>query len=71
MSNIGITTKLEPKENSRTYYFPDGSKVELKGIIELTVRDSGTHRLKTEDGKLHIIPTGWNHIEIETTDWTI
>lgn len=33
-------------------------------LIELTISESGNHYLKTRDGKLHIIPTGWIHIEI-------
>lgn len=63
--------KLNPIEKSRTYIFPKGEKVVLINVEELKVSESGNHRLKTSDGKLHIIPTGWIHIEIDTEKWTI
>lgn len=56
--------KLDIDERERIYYFPNNAIVVLNEIIELTVSESGTHYLKTRDGKLHIIPTGWIHIEI-------
>lgn len=61
--------KLTEKE--RVYFFPNDEKVILKNIVELVVRESGTHRIKTNDNKLHIIPSGWLHIEIDETEWTI
>ena len=63
------TIKLEEKE--RTYYFAGGDKVELKDVVELGFGSSGTHRVKTSDGKLHIISQGWLHVEITANDWTI
>ncbi|MDU4694236.1 MAG: hypothetical protein E6Y08_00345 [Paenibacillus sp.] len=69
MSEVGHPIQL--KESSRTYFFPNGSKVVLLNVIELIVRDSGTHRLKTADNKLHIIPVGWIHIEIDESEWTV
>lgn len=69
MTHIGTPVSL--KESSRTYYFPGGEKIVLTNVTELVVRESGTHRLKTADDKLHIIPTGWIHIEIDEKDWTI
>jgi hypothetical protein len=65
---IGEPIKLNEKE--RIYTFPNNEKVVLKDVTELIVRESGTHRLKTKDGKLHIIPTGWIHIEIDDSEWT-
>lgn len=59
------------KEKKRTYVFPGNEKVELFDVIELIVRPSGTHRLKTNDKKLHIIPLGWIHIEIDEEEWTV
>lgn len=56
--------KLDIDERERIYYFPNNAIVVLNEIIELTVSESGTHYLKTRDGKLHIIPIGWIHIEI-------
>lgn len=69
MTNIGDVVKL--KEKQRIYYFSGGEKVVLNEVIELIVRDSGTHRIKTADKKLHIIPTGWIHIEIDESEWTV
>jgi hypothetical protein len=71
MSNIGTETKFNPPEKERIYYFPNNEKVVLKEVKELVVRPSGTHRLKTADGKSHIIPTGWIHIELDIEDWTV
>ena len=63
-------TEITPPERSRTYTFPNGT-VQLTGVSALKVRDSGTHRLKTADGKLHIVPSGWLHIEIDADGWTL
>lgn len=69
MADIGNVIKLNEKQ--RIYYFPGGDKVVLNDIIELVVRESGTHRIKTADNKLHIIPDTWIHIEINASDWTV
>ncbi|MCW4014023.1 MAG: hypothetical protein NWF07_13705 [Candidatus Bathyarchaeota archaeon] len=62
-------------EQSRTYDFGNGKIVALQNVTELIVKSkSGNHRLKTGDGKLHIVPPGWIHIEIvdeEKHEWTI
>lgn len=65
------TVKLN--EKYRAYDFGPFGKIELENVIELVVRDSGTHRLKTADGHLHIVPEGWIHIEIEDEikEWTL
>lgn len=52
-------------EAKRTYHFPDGQGIEFENIIELIVHDSGTHRLKTNDGRLHIVAPGWLAITID------
>jgi hypothetical protein len=62
---------LTPPEFSRTYRWPDGQTVTLLNVTHFLARDSGTHRLKTGDGKLHIIPIGWRHIEIEADAFTL
>ena len=61
---------LDPAETTRTYHFPNGEKVVLNDVTHFLNRPTN-HRLKTYDGKLHIVPTGWIHIEIEAADWTI
>lgn len=54
-------------ENWRIYTFPDEQKIELEKPRELFVSPrSGNHRIKTENGRLHIIPAGWLHIEIDS-----
>lgn len=59
-------------EKKRTYSFPCNLAVVVENVTELIVRESGDHRLKTADGHLHIIPTGWLHLEIEgAEDWTV
>jgi hypothetical protein len=64
-------TALNPPERTRTYFFPEGQTVQIPGITHIAVSSSGTHRLKTSDGKLHIVPVGWLHIEIDADDWTL
>lgn len=64
-------TKLDPVEKKRTYYFPDGNKIEIENVSEFLYRESGRHRLKTLENKLYIIQNGWFYIEIEANDFTI
>ena len=64
-------TELNPPERSRTYTFPQGESVTLKDVTHFLARESGTHRLKTKDGRLHIVPTGWIHIEIDAEEWSL
>ena len=66
-----MTTIFNPPARERIYYFPNNEKVILKDVCELTVSQSGNHRLKTMDGKHHIIPTGWIHIELDIDYWTV
>jgi hypothetical protein len=68
---IGEGTALTERE--RVYDFGGGRTVILTDVRELVVRDSGTHRITTADGRLHIIATGWLAIHIDTDgrDWTV
>jgi hypothetical protein len=66
-----LDKSIQLKEKSRTYFFPNNEQVLLENVTELIVRESGTHRLKTADGKLHIVPAGWVHIVIDAPDWTL
>ena len=64
-------TKLNPKEKSRTYTFPNGEKIALQEVTHFHAGET-THRLKTSDGKLHIVPkSGWLHIEIDAGSFTL
>jgi hypothetical protein len=56
-------------EQNRTYTFPSG-KVTLTGVQSINVSKSGTHRINTADGKKHIVPPGWIHIEFDAPKWT-
>ena len=71
MSDAIEMTEIKPAEKMRTYQFPGGQLVNLVNVTHFVSRPSGTHRLRTADGKLHVIPTGWLHIEIDTDDWTL
>lgn len=62
---------LEKPENSRTYSFKGGEKLTLTNVTHFLARESGTHRLRTGDGKLHIVPPTWYHIEIEVSDFSV
>lgn len=63
---------ISVREKKRTYSFPCNLAVVVENVTELIVRDSGSHRLKTKDGHLHTVPTGWLHLEIEgAEDWTV
>lgn len=54
-------------ENSRVYTFPNNEEITITKAREIFVSEtSGNHRIKTEDGKLHIIKSGWLHIEIDS-----
>lgn len=62
---------IQVREQSRRYVFPNGEVVELWGVVGINVSKSGTHRINTKDGKKHIIPPGWLHIEMDIDgDWT-
>lgn len=65
------SSAIQLSEKSRTYFFPNNEKVVLENVTELIIRDSGTHRLKTADEKLHIVPSGWIHVEIDEKEWTV
>lgn len=64
-------TKLDPVEKSRTYTFPNGDTVSLADVTHFLARPSGNHRLRTADGKLHIVPAGWIHLEIDAAYFTV
>lgn len=53
-------------EITRTYTFSDGSRITIEAVRELSISPSDNHRLKTADGRLHIVRGNWNHIEINS-----
>jgi len=68
-----VMTKLDPIEKTRVYTFPKGEKAVFVNVCEFGTREggSGTHRLKTADGKLHIVNTGWLTVELDTGEFTV
>lgn len=74
---VAYKFEISPPERCRTYWFPpddneheDWQAVQIEGVKEVIVSTSGFHRLKTDDGKLHIIKPHWLHIEIDADDWS-
>ena len=69
-ATAGFITALN--ERSRTYHWPN-AKLKIKNVIELIVRPSGTHRIRTKSGKLFVIADSWLAIEIvdKKKNWTV
>lgn len=57
-------------ERSRTYYFENDRKLRINNVVAVCVRQSGTHRLKTKEGKFWVIPATWLGIEIDCNEFT-
>lgn len=67
MSSIKENFGTKITENYRIYTFPGGNIIKLDKPRELFVSpNSGNHRIKTLDGLLHIIPSTWIHIKIDS-----
>ncbi len=62
---------LEKPEASRTYKFRGGEALTLTNVTHFLARESGTHRLRTGDGKFHVVPPTWYHIEIEVEGFSV
>lgn len=67
-----MTKAIELTEKTRTYDFGVHT-VELEEVRELIVSASGNHRIKTADGRLHIVAPGWFAIHIDDggKGWTV
>lgn len=68
--------KNEPlvvNEKRRIYKFHGGEELTFLNVVEVIVHPSGTHRLKTADGMLHIVRSDWFYIGIDTPtqEWAI
>ena len=73
---LKTVTKNEPivvNEKRRTYKFHGGDSITLLNVVEIIIHPSGTHRLKTADGHLHIVRSNWYYIEIDSPvqEWAI
>jgi len=53
-------------EDVRVYTFANEQTVTIEKVRNLAISASGNHRLITEDKRLHIVPKGWLHIEIQS-----
>ena len=65
-NTIGTPTALTMQ--SRTYYYIRDKfpvEVTLNKVIELIVRDSGSHRIRTESGALHYLTSDFYHIKVK------
>jgi hypothetical protein len=65
-----MITFIEVNEQNRVYTFPTGATVTIDGVVSINISKSGTHRINSKDGKKHIIPTGWVHIEFDADEWS-
>lgn len=71
---------LAPQERSRTYIYHSGYRYTLQDVVEF-LPEKGWDRLKTADGKLHIVylvigkpenPVDWCIAkELDCNDWTV
>jgi hypothetical protein len=61
--------ELNPKEDTRTYYYADGSKQTFRDVTHFAASTT-THRLRAE-GRLVIVAEGWKWIEIEAAEFTV
>lgn len=57
------TFKVEEKK--RVYIFAEKG-ITFHNVVEVTVSESGNHRLTLEDGSLHIVSPKWYAIHIES-----
>lgn len=71
-TSIADETPITLTETARIYDFGD-KQVVLQDVRELIVRESGSHRVRTADGMLHIIARGWIavHIDDGGKGWTV
>jgi hypothetical protein len=66
--------ELTPPERKRVYHVEGGHKFELTIVTHFLARPSGTHRLRTADGRLWVIPAAVvnrSAIEIDADGWTL
>lgn len=61
---------LEKLERMRTYIYKDGFNLEIKNVISVSVRPSGSHRLETSDGEKWIVLPGFIAIKLDVDEWT-
>lgn len=63
--------KVQLREHSRTYMFPDGDSITFYGVVEFA-KPGSTHRLKLATGEHVIVGDKWQAIVIKgIDDWTV
>lgn len=64
-------------ETKRTYVYPpsaenpQGFRYEVKDVVRLHVRPSGSHRLETAEGLKLVVMPGFKAIEVEAPAWSV
>jgi len=61
---------IKVHEQDRTYVFPDGECIPIRGVTEINVSKSGTHRLNDSNGAKWVIRNSWLAIRFHAKDWT-
>lgn len=68
-------TEFNPPEKQRTYVWilPSGEthEVTFRNVKRIEFRDSGTHRIETEDGDKVFVKDGWDYVILEIDEWTV
>ncbi len=49
-------------ESFRRYLYPDGSTLQIDGPTEVWVTDTGSHRVRTSEGRVYWVKPGFNGI---------
>lgn len=67
--------ELNPKEEKRTYNFPNGDKLEFENVVAIFKNTGATSRIETVDmyGEtfIHIIKNDWISIDIKADKFTV
>lgn len=67
--------ELNPKEEKRTYNFPNGDKLEFENVVAIFKNTGTTSRIETVNmyGEtfVHIIKNDWISIDIKTDKFTV
>lgn len=56
-------TELNPIEKQRIYVYPDGTTAVFYNVTHFAASKT-THRLRTDNGNLHIVAEGWRYITL-------